>query len=442
MSEDQQTFRELTAANDAFVALEAKLCIPASPHVKDLQQKLKKAAERLQSEYQKEVKNLQAAAANFLRNLDDRIHDEDMVRAVIDAFPGALKHCDDSVGSHPDETYLPGQHLLCHSGHGFSFTPLLALEGKKRMIFSDDENGGLDSVDGHSHLFDLLPEFLMSDGEYLIRERLGGEEYIRRFRDKNDTEFVALVDEDNVRHDEKAKNVLQQLFELDIFQRKDVIEFEMIEAASYYNFTKRRLDFLLELCPEALAAENRRGEFPIQYHCDREYGFEVLLKAGLKYYPEKLGFLFRVHSYEDEYCGKTTISIALDERGEFVLHRSTLFKWIQEVIHPSDEHPILHDVIKLAPRYFSLFWKYYPDAVYLRDHEGRLPLHVSLQRAGKWSPSLIALININDPIDRHEKDPVSGLYPFMSAASGRPNDLNVIYYLLRRSPSAWEGFRA
>ncbi len=130
MSADQQTFRELTAANDAFVVLEAKLCIPASPLLKDLQQKWKEAVERLQSEYQKEVKNLQAAAANFLRNLDDRIHDEDMVRAVIDAFPGALKQCDDSGGSYIDKLYLPGQHLLCFSLHGFSFTPLLALGGK------------------------------------------------------------------------------------------------------------------------------------------------------------------------------------------------------------------------------------------------------------------------------------------------------------------------
>ncbi len=61
------------------------------------------------------------------------------------------------------------------------------------MIFSDDENGGLDLVDGHKHLFGLLPEFLMSEGEDLIRERLGGEAYSRRFGDKNDTEFIALL---------------------------------------------------------------------------------------------------------------------------------------------------------------------------------------------------------------------------------------------------------
>ncbi len=63
----------------------------------------------------------------------------------------------------------------------------------------------------------------------------------------------------------------------------------------------------------------------------------------------------------------------------------------------------------------------------------------ALRKAPKWSYPLITLIAINCPIDRHVVDPVTGLHPFMSAASVRKSDLSVIYFLLRRDPNAQEG---
>ncbi len=77
--------------------------------------------------------------------------------------------------------------------------------------------------------------------------------------------------------------------------------------------------------------------------------------------------------------------MAMKTHEESNLTHSDLFQCIHEVIPPSDDHPILHDVIRLVPKYFSWFWKYYPDVVFLRDKKGRLPLHIALRRALKWS---------------------------------------------------------
>ncbi len=44
---------------------------------------------------------------------------------------------------------------------------------------------------------------------------------------------------------------------------------------------------------------------------------------------------------------------------------------------------------------------------------------------------MLVFISDSNPIDQYEKDLVTGLYPFMSAASGRVGrDMNLIYFLL------------
>ncbi len=157
-------------------------------------------------------------------------------------------------------------------------------------------------------------------------------------------------------------------------------------------------------------------------------------EAGLDRYPKELGFLFQRADSKNKRAIDMTMS-------NLNLTHSDIFRWIHDVIPPSKEHPILHNVIRLAPKYFHLFWKHYPDAVFLCDKKERLSLHIALQRGSNWSQPSLALIGLNDPINRHEKDPVTGLCSFMSAAPGKSSDVKVIYYLLRRDPNAWEGFR-
>jgi len=426
--------------------------------VENLRQKLNEASETITilAEYEKKVKvkQLETDVAEFLRNLDDRDVDldEDTVKGVIDAFPNALKHHNEKQADtdRPDN-YFPVQWLMRNSTHGLSFAPLLASEGIRRKKFSEEENGGLTFMNGPQNSNGCITKFLQSDGSRMLRERLGMEEddYLRKLNDKDDTDFLALVNESNAAHDEKATSALKRLFELNIFQKQDVIDVGMIVYSSSGDHSKKRLQYVLSVCPEGLRP---RGLYLLHYPiCTRDkYRFGAILKAGLQYYPRQLGFLFK----KPKGSRQRFIDMAMSS-GWLGLSPDEIFKMIHDGIPPSNvnassnPHPILHDVIRLAPKYTSLFWRYYPDSIFLRDDDtGRLPLHVALQNAAKWSMPLHSLITINDPIDRHEKDPVTGLYSFMSAASasgrgrGRGNnDLNVIYYLLRRDPNAWEGFQ-
>ncbi len=438
---EENVFSELSAANDAFIGLATEL--PTSHHAENLRQKTMEASERLLSEYKKEVKMLEKEAADFLRNLDDRLHDQDTVRGVINAFPSALRQYHDCkiIGTRP-EHYMPVRWLLRGSEelttHGYSFVPLLVSEGVARNIFSHEERGGLIEP---KYDFHYIRYILVTNGTKMLRDQLGinGDEFYRRLSDKSDTDIYTLV---NKMNDEKVTNVLRKLFELNFLQRQDIIDYDMIECSCCGIHTMRRLEFVLSICPEGVASIFGYEEwFPLQYSISvkERHGFDAILKVGLSYYPRNVGFLFEK---SPSLSGRTVIELAMAD--EYLgLSPSYIFRLIHEAIPPSNGHPILHDVIRLAPKYTSLFWKHYPDSVYLRDKKGRLPLHVALQRAAKWSKPLWSLISINQRFDEDKKDPVTGLYPFMSAASDRGgNDLSVVYHILRSDPNVWEGFTA
>ncbi len=430
---------DLIEAHDSFVSLESKLSATSSNqngHVNNLCKKVEEATKRLLSQYEQEMQSLSAEVGNFLCELDDRKHDEDLVKGLIEKCPNALTHRNNNG-------HIPVQHLLYESAQGYSFVPLLATEGRRLNVFTKTERGGLNNQTEDEMTFEgIFHSYVQPDCDELLRQRLGIDniEYENRMSDENDLELQALVQETYTIENEKRTKVLQELFHLGLFEKKDIIDLRMIHSASSTPGLTRAFHFLLNLCPESLCKRDFCNRLPIEFHArfdDRE-GFHALLKAGIQYYPRKLGFLLD----KNPDTNKTPIEVAMsDEPRHLQLSPGNIFKMIHDAIPPSENYPILHDVIRLSPKFFSLFWMHYPDAIYLRDKKGRLPLHVALKTTAKWSLPLVSLIAVNNPIDRHEKDPVNGLYPFMSAASGRSNDLNVIYYLLRRDPTAWEGFR-
>ncbi len=392
--------------------------LPISSTVDNLRAKFYEAADSLLVEYEKEMDMLTTEAGKFLRELDNEKHDEDTVKSVIEAIPDSLRDM-----GHDHAT--PVQDIIT-SQIGYKFLPLLVREGVRLKLFTEEERGGFNVGETTRMRFVIMILVFGNNGR-----------------------------EDLTTFDVEITKVLRELIEMNTIRREDIIKYDAICHASF-STSEKRLECLLDFFPEALFARNDGNNLPIQNLVAdnnslitfRKENFETLLKISIKYYPEKLGFLFRRGGPEDN---RRTIDMAMSskvldtfdpERGEIVkIDIDEIFQWIHEVIPPSKEHPILHYAIRIAPKYVSLFWKHYPHAVYLRDKKGRLPLHIALQRAGKWSQPLLSLIGINDPIDRHEKDPVTGLCSFMSAASGKSSDVNVIYYLLRRDPNAWEGFR-
>ena len=72
---------------------------------------------------------------------------------------------------------------------------------------------------------------------------------------------------------------------------------------------------------------------------------------------------------------------------------------------------------------------------WIRDDDGRLPIHIAVEKGLEWNNGMQELVEI-DSSTLLEKDPLTGLYPFMSIASGESADLNLVTHLLLENPAA------
>jgi hypothetical protein len=77
--------------------------------------------------------------------------------------------------------------------------------------------------------------------------------------------------------------------------------------------------------------------------------------------------------------------------------------------------------------------KAHPDAV-KRDYNGRLPLHLALSKGLTWHTGIRDII-FSSPGVLDQKDPDSGLIPFLQAASGDYCDLSAVYSILSEDPA-------
>ncbi len=71
----------------------------------------------------------------------------------------------------------------------------------------------------------------------------------------------------------------------------------------------------------------------------------------------------------------------------------------------------------------------------IRDDDGRYVLHVASESGLSWFGGLRDIFHANEKIVEH-RDDVTGMFPFMLAASAYAADLNAIYSLLLKCPSA------
>lgn len=102
--------------------------------------------------------------------------------------------------------------------------------------------------------------------------------------------------------------------------------------------------------------------------------------------------------------------------------------------------PILHYVVKHAPRYLNEFVLRYPSAVYLQSAEGRT-LHQEILASGCKKFQTDPMFFVGMSYDQvREADPRTGLFPFMTTASEEAKgDIDSIYFLLRRDPAVMIG---
>ena len=352
--------------------------------------------EKYRDRYAKLLQDMTKDAAEFLHeDLDINKHTEDQVKTVIKAFPSALSHLDDD-GS------LPIQAAACFE-RSVSFVPFLAAEGVKFNVGGEGKRGGLLGEDPVYSL-NVLQKVVGSAG------------------------FLGLLDMDSSACDLFYLDILTKLCESKLLRKDDVVKHHLL-FWSCSALSKERFKYLVDWDPEALEKTLYEGVPLLQAFANiGELGnFAMVLKAGIKHYPEHLGFLFRKNN-----DGITSCQIAFEEYG-----KDETFKVIQECIPADSKYPILHRVIKNASQYMDDFAKRYPSAIYLRDEHQRLLHHTALGSGTNLSTDAVFILRMRDE-EIEERDPVTDLYPFAIAASAEKCDLSTVHYLLRRNPALLE----
>lgn len=94
---------------------------------------------------------------------------------------------------------------------------------------------------------------------------------------------------------------------------------------------------------------------------------------------------------------------------------------------------ILHRTIECAPQFVSQILMRFPDLVYDRDKNNRLPIHYALENGMEWNNNLVTMIHANH-LHLKDCDPVTKLPLLALAAKETSCDLRTIYYLLRKNP--------
>ena len=177
------------------------------------------------------------------------------------------------------------------------FIPLLAEEGDKLNIGGEGQRGGL----------------LLAEAE-----------------DENGLQNVANCGghSSEPSSDSRCLDMLKRIRQSDLFNKEDIREYDLLYI-SCQQTSKERFEYLVDWDPEALKEYQHKGEQFL--HANTGEYLAMSLKAGLRYYPEELGFLFKKNN--DDKAGYEWHSNKLTKtwRGESslrnVLKRLTMKRW-------------------------------------------------------------------------------------------------------------------
>lgn len=329
------------------------------------------------------------SAGLFLHNLRIKTPDKLTVETVIADFPKSLQY-KNAKGEVPIQS-------AARCAKSMSFVPLLAQQAIKHNILTS-ERGGL-----------FLPVLISNPPRNIIQWLTA------TWSNRGPKSFEV-----------ECLQALKDLRGANLLKNEDYILFGLINHATYTT-SLSRLNYLLGANPSCLSTKFPNGDFPIHLSNYRYRGnikvFETLLKYGAKYHPVEFGYLFKKNKY-----GRRAICQAIAKYG-----KEDTLRLVQKYIRSSDNHPILHHVFQYCPELSDDFVYRYPDAIFLKDRWGRHLLHIGAKNGLKLSGSLFMMIHSNKH-SVEERDPVTNLYPFMLAASGKNKDLTTIFKLLSLRP--------
>jgi hypothetical protein len=220
---------------------------------------------RLQSKFDKRINKISSRMMNesnlFLHSLDIEKNDEDSVRAVIKIFPESLSHIN-TMGRIPIQE-------ACYSIQSVMFVPLFAEEGLKMNVGGDSSRGGL--------LMKIPSEARPTNTLQLLSG-------YKHERNPNT-------------YDKMSARVLKKLKRRFLMNATDIFKYDLAILASYPS-CKNRFEQLINMKPNLLnGPENGEPFLNTIVFQENLSGlmerFELVLRAAIRYHPEKEGFLFR-----------------------------------------------------------------------------------------------------------------------------------------------------
>jgi len=331
------------------------------------------------------------------------LHRLNVSKPSIDAVKELVERIPDALSFKNKKGQLPIQSAVWYID-STKYVPILAKVGIKHEIGGRGMRGGLLAVDPR-------------------------DEY-----DYNTLQIIVNICnvEDPIPHDTARLKVLKELRKDNLLLQSDIKDHGLLYDSCHPTNTMR-FEYLAEWDPDNLM-NGTFNEMPISHAIIKDHKdldrFTIYFQTALKYHPQHLGMLFQKDS-----SGKTAFDSAIEKH-----ETEKTFNVIRQCIPTDTDLPILHHVVRDAPKYINDFTMRYISAAHLRNADGRTLTQVELISGSKtFKNDTMFYVKMTDD-EIGELDPVTKQYPFLTCATGETSDLSTIYVLLSRNPSLLEKY--
>jgi len=272
------------------------------PHIDQLEYILelaKKMPHNLRSEFNNhagEMIEKMTRSAEHIMHFINADSNEDEVKAVVNVFPSTLSDLGDS-GQLPIHSAAWWWEDMDSSAYntGIPMISFLAEEGDRLNVGGEGTRGGL--------LVPIPATINPNPGDNVLQ-------VLTYTCKSNDPSF-----------DKVCLDAMKRLRKCNLLRKEDIWQFDLLPGACNPS-CRQRFEYLVDWYSEALREYNNDGNLFFHKVIDISYAqeiehFAMMLKAGLKYYPEELGLLFQKNS-----DGKTACEFASEKHGEYATCRA------------------------------------------------------------------------------------------------------------------------
>ena len=285
----------------------------------ELQQKYKKR-------YQELLADLTEDAGVFLmEEMDARKHSIDQVKAVVTATPASLAYCD-------DDGYLPIQ-VASLKRNSIPFVPYLAQEGVKHQVGGEGMRGGLLVEDRKGGLSSISISASASTVSASSRKLASIDAETRLYDDDDDNRddnendhgitenginvlqvlasrsFLTKFIKRSAPSDTIYLDALKDLHKNGLLLKEDIETYSLI-MLSCVPSCQKRFEYFTNWDPDGLKEHKYNGKYVFNAVANSELdshvnsqgieAFAMVLKAGMKYFPKEIGFLFRKDCFDPQ----------------------------------------------------------------------------------------------------------------------------------------------